>query len=192
MFIAFEGPDKTGKSTSAAELATDQTAIYNVTKESHRVYQEMINPEPDLVITYDRIDWFTHMVYRLAMPEREWNDPRVRTVFAMPDTHLVLKMHNPETVGHIEDELYEAGRLGPVNEMYYYQVSHLMNLNNHLQYSLFRSITIMEVTSDENGFRQRVADHDSAPFSFGSALVAGVDTNERLLGFLRYVDQHIG
>lgn len=194
MFIAFEGPDKTGKSTTAAELASDGVAIYNVTKDIHRVQQEALGQQPDDVITYDRIDWLSHMVYRLAMPTYEWNDDRPRTVFAMPDTHLVLKMHHPMYVDIIEDELYEAGRLAPVNEMYFHQISFLMDLNKSREYSLFKSITIVEVAHDPRTaqFSQRVMDHDSPGLDFGSALARVVDTNDRLLGFLRHVDQHIG
>ena len=39
MFIAFEGPDNTGKSTSAANLASDGVAVYNATKGLHRQLQ---------------------------------------------------------------------------------------------------------------------------------------------------------
>lgn len=190
MFIAFEGPDNTGKSTLAASLATDQVAVYNVTKESHQVYQQMINPEPDLVVTYDRIDWLTHMVYRLALPDREWNDPRVRTVFAMPDTHLVVLLHKPEHADFTADEVVDTP-IGRVNPMYYYFGDFLMNLNRVRNYELFKSITLVEI-EHEGGYRLRVADHDSAPFQTGVAMSHGVDTGDRLLGFLRYVDQHIG
>ncbi len=195
MFIAFEGPDKAGKSTSAANLATDQVALYNVTKEMHRIHQEAINPEPDLVITYDRIDWLTHMVYRLAMPTRDWNDDRPRTVFAMPDTHLVLKLHHPVMVDLIEDELYAAGRLAPVNELYYQQFTFLADGNKHRGYDWFKSVSMIEVANDprDGSFSQKLVFHDNAVYAgtYMETLARAVTTDEDLLEFLREQDAQL-
>lgn len=186
MFIAFEGPDKTGKSTSAANLASDEVALYNVTKEMHQQQRE--RDEVGTVVTYDRIDWLSHMVYRLAMPDHEWNDARPRTVFTMPDTHLVLKMHHPVGVDLIEDELYEAGRLAPVNEMYYHQVMFLADMNKLRDYSWFRSISVMEVHNDLSAgtFEQRLVFHENAMYSgsYFEVLKRSVVTNNDLLEFL--------
>jgi len=162
MFIAFEGPDNVGKSTSAAQLATDGKAVYNVTKDIHRTFQQGVHLEPDLVITYDRIDWFSHMVYRLSLPDHEWNDSRVRTVFAMPDTHLVVKLHRPDMAETISDELYATGTLAEVNPMYYYFADFLMQLNRQREYALFKTVSLVEVYNDQKGtFRQRLAAFDS-------------------------------
>lgn len=193
MFIAFEGPDNVGKSTSAERLDCAAQPDYNVTKKMHA--QNVADWQGDLQMphTYDRIDWFTHMVYRLALPDRDWNDDRPRTVFAMPDTHLVVKLHNPDTVPSTdEEEGYKDGQPLRVNRMYWYFTDFLMNLNRANNYELFKSVSIIEVANTDQGFSQRLADHDSPPFNFGSVYRGAVDTDERLLGFLRYVDQHIG
>lgn len=194
MFIAFDGPDKTGKSTSAAALAASGKAIYNVTKETHAVQQQLHQEAPELPITYDRIDWFTHMVYRLALPGHEWNDPRVRTVFAMPDTHLVVKLHRPDYAERIDDELYETGKLAQVNPMYFYFADFLMGLNKAREYSLFKSVSLVEVVNDPDSeaFSQQLVAHDSPAFEWGTSYEKLVNSDETLLEMLRYVDQHIG
>jgi hypothetical protein len=195
MLIAFEGPDEVGKSTSAAILSYDSEPIYNATKANHAEIAAKLADETTLVQTFDRIDWLTHMVYRLAMPERDWGDDRPRTVFAMPDTHLVLKMHHPQRAADIEahGEGYGKGRLVEVNEMYFYQIDFLTALNRRKNYALFKSVSIIEVWNDQTAgvFEQRMASHDSAPFghheSVGTQLV---DSDDKLLEFLRYVDHH--
>lgn len=196
MFIAFEGPDKAGKSTTAAELASDGVTLYNATKAMHEGQRSLIKPGE--VVTYDRIDWLTHMVYRLAMHGRDWNDDRPRTVFAMPDTHLVLKLHNPETVLSIEDELYAGeGKLEPVNEMYYHTIdTFLSGLNRRWGYPWFKSISIVEVDNDlKNGvFEQKLVHHESAVHSgtYMDMLKLSVTSNQDLLEFLREQDERIG
>lgn len=193
MFIAFDGPDNTGKSTTAANLASDGVAIYNVTKDLHRIQQEAIGQQPDDVITYDRIDWFTHMVYRLSMPDRDWNDDRPRTVFAMPDTHLVIKLHRPDLAPMIDDELYERGKLALVNPMYFYFADFLSGLNRARDYALFKTVSIMEVSNDprDGSFSQRLMAFDSPVTEFGPGGYPGVfgrlvESDEDLLEWLRY------
>lgn len=199
MFIAFEGPDNTGKSTSAAHLAASGRAIYNITKESHLVQQALAsaNGEEHLPVTYDRIDWFTHMVYRLSMPDREWNDPRVRTVFAMPDTHLVVKLHRPDLAPLIDDELYERGKLALVNPMYYYFADFFMALNRERGYALFKSVSIVEVSNDprDGSFSQRLVQFDSPTTGWSQEVLPLerlVDGDDSLLAFLQDVDRNIG
>jgi hypothetical protein len=190
MFIAFEGPDNVGKSTSATLLAHDGVAHYNVTKSMHALYQQMVHPEPDLIITYDRIDWFTHMVYRLAMPDREWNDERPRTVFTMPDTHLVIKLHHPELAPLIDDELYETGKLAEVNPMYYYFADFLTGLNAQREYALFKTVSLVEVRNDprDGTFSQRLVDFSSPVISW-SAELDDIDSDVRLAALLRHEEQ---
>lgn len=191
MFIAFEGPDNVGKSTNAARLAYDGRAIYNVTKEIHDVHRKAIHPEPDQVVTYDRIDWFSHMVYRLALPDREWNDARVRTVFAMPDTHLVVKIHETDLADFTADEVVDTP-IKPVNEMYYHQAVFYMALNERWEYKLFKSISIMLVHHTEDEYSQRLIAFDSAPFNVGDveALDTMPSTDDELVEWLRRVEQH--
>jgi len=200
MFIAFEGPDKAGKSTSALELDAAQQPTYNITKAEHAKnveYRKDQTPSQLMLPTaYDRIDWLTHMVYRLAMPDRDWNDDRPRTVFAMPETHLVLKMHHPDTVALIEDELYAAGRLVPVNELYFHQITFLADVNMIRNYALFKSVSIMEVINNpQTGeFSQRLVYHDNAQYSgrYIDMLALAVTTNQDLLEFLSEQDARIG
>lgn len=188
MFIAFEGPDNVGKSTSAASLAWDNEAIYNATKDIHKTMQGGYQGEPDLVVTYDRIDWFSHMVYRLALPEHEWNDERPRTVFAMPDTHLVVKIHHPQLAELIQDELYESGKVAQVNPLYYYFADFFMALNRERNYSLFKTISIVEVLNNpsQGTFTQRLIAFDSPAVDWTEAESWDVDSDEKLLDLLRH------
>lgn len=192
MFIAFEGPDNTGKSTSARALDSVGMPEYNATKEGHELTKAMYDYSEDLVYTYDRIDWFTHMVYRLALPEHEWNDERVRTVFAMPDTHLVVKLHHPQLAELISDELYETGTLAKVNPVYYYFADYFMALNKRLDYSLFKTVSMVEVLNNpRNGtFSQRLVAFDSPVFEWGTVAERLVDSDEKLLELLRYEEQN--
>lgn len=199
MFIAFEGPDNVGKSTSASALTSFDSHIYNATKANHRRAQTAMGDEAaTLVQTFDRVDWFTHMVYRLAFPQRDWNDDRPRTVFAMPDTHFVLKMHHPVLVDLIEDidDGIEKGKLGAANEMYYYQFDFLMALNRMKEYSLFKTMSIVEVANDprDGSFSQKLVAFDSPTNGWSRDMLLHrlVDSDQSLLEFLREEDRKIG
>jgi hypothetical protein len=191
MLIAFEGPDNTGKSTAAAALTSFEQPIYNATNLNHKLAVARLAGQEELVQTFDRIDWFTHMVYRLALPDREWNDERPRTVFAMPDTHLVIRLHHPELANFTAEEVVDTP-IARVNPMYYYMAVHFMNLNRVWDYAHFKSITIVEVRNEEGSYQESVVDHDSPAFDWGTSATALVKDAPSLLDFLRYVDQHIG
>ena len=197
MFIAFEGPDNTGKSTSALNLIRGRDAerlerapLYNMTKQMHRHQQEGLESSRGLgvVQTYDRIDWFTHMVYRLSMPDRDWNDDRPRTVFAMPDTHLVVKLHHPQLAELISDELYETGKLALVNPMYYYFADFFTGLNQQQGFSLFKTVSVMEVLNDprDGSFSQRLVEFSSPVLEWSDVGDLEVASDEDLLEVLRY------
>lgn len=196
MFIAFEGPDNVGKSTSALALDCAGQPDYNATKTMHRNNVVDWQGEQLMPHTYDRIDWMTHMVYRLAMPDRDWNDDRPRTVFAMPDTHLVFKIHNPERVASVDNEEgYVMGEPAKANRMYYYFADYFMSLNTILSFSLFKSVSIIQVDHDPiAGFTQRMIAHSSPFIGFsemaGLALSRLVSTDEDLLALLQDVEQH--
>lgn len=199
MFIAFEGPDNVGKSTSASALTSFDSHVYNATKANHRRAQMAMGDEAaTLVQTFDRVDWFTHMVYRLAFPQRDWNDDRPRTVFAMPDTHFVLKMHHPVLVDLIEDidDGIEKGKLGAANEMYFYQFDFLMALNRMKDYGLFKTMSIVEVSNDPQAgtFSQKLVAFDSPSNGFTRDMLLHrlVDSDQSLLDFLREEDRKIG
>ena len=191
MFIAFEGPDKTGKSTSADNLAFDGKGIYNVTKEVHEEWRRRreMSDQPNLPVTYDRIDWLTHMVYRLALPDYEWNDERVRTVFTMPDTHLVFKLHNVNMVYRVHDELYKEDQVAVVNDMYWRTARWLTNLNMDKEYALFKSVSVLEVLHPKPGhFSTRLIWFSSPVFKFIDVAKQRVHDDETLLEMLRYED----
>jgi hypothetical protein len=186
VFIAFEGPDNAGKSTSAAHLTSFESPVYNATKENHRRAQTaMGNEAATLVQAFDRIDWLTHMVYRLALPDREWNDDRVRTVFAMPDTHLVFKIHRPDLAHFTADEVVDTP-ISKVNPMYYHVGTFLATLNDRLDYTLFRTVSFVEVANEGESYQQEL----KAFYSPVNPLpIAPVTTDEELLELLRY-DEH--
>lgn len=186
MLIAFEGPDNTGKSHSAQQLSAFPP-IYNATKENHAAAQLIVGAQKGLVHCFDRIDWMTHMAYRLALPDHEWNDPRVRTVFAMPDTHLVFKLHHVGMVPSRDDEEgYKEGVPRSVNDMYIHLSRVFMILNEARDYSLFKTITIMEVINDpsDGSFSQRIVDFSSPIYPWGSVGTRLVHDDASLLEFL--------
>lgn len=197
MLIAFEGPDEVGKSTSARALTSFDAPTYNATKVNHAKLAMAVRNDLSLVGTFDRIDWFSHMVYRLALPTHEWNDDRPRTVFAMPDTHLVLKMHKPGSIIEALDEPgYNPSKVAAANEMYYYQVDFMMALNRMRDYTLFKTVSIVEVINDqqEGTFEQRLVAFDSPTngWNYDMLLHRMVNSDNDLLEFLREEDRKIG
>ena len=201
MLIAFEGPDNVGKSTSAARLSYNGQPIYNATKANHKEAQRDLSTttvprglEPDLVQTFDRIDWFSHLVYRLALPGAEWADERPRTVFAMPDTHLVVKIHRSDLADFTADEVVDTP-IGEVNPMYYYFADFFTGLNRARGYALFKTVSLMEVTNlGEGEYSQRLVAFDSPVTEFGPGSYPGVfgrlvESDEDLLAWLQ-ADEH--
>lgn len=186
MLIAFEGPDNTGKSTSAASLTHNHQVIYNATKENHALARQDLQGEQDLVQCFDRIDWFSHMVYRLALPDRDWNDARNRTVFAMPDTHLVIKIHHPDLANFTADEVVDTP-VGKVNPVYYYFADFFTGLNEEREYELFKTVSIIEVCNDIKfaPYSQRLVAFSSPAIGVLDALERGVNSDDSLLELLR-------
>ena len=181
MFIAFEGPDNVGKSTSAAVLDMAGQPDYNMTKEGHarNVADWREAGEQLMVKTYDRIDWFSHMVYRLALPHKEWNDARPRTVFAMPDTHLVVKLHRPDTADFTvaaDDESAATDTrtrgvetpVDIVNSTYFYFADFFTGLNEERDYALFKTVSLIEVVNTKGEpYLQRLASFSSPVTDWG-------------------------
>lgn len=196
MFIAFEGPDEVGKSTSARLLTTNHEPIYNATKDNYEgAKRELATATDDFVQAFDRIDWLTHLVYRLSMPEKEWNDERVRTVFAMPDTHLVIKfhpLHQPTPVA--EGEGYNVDLSARVNEGYYHLVDYISGMNMLWNFPLFKTVTAVEVVNDqETGeFTQTLRAFVAPGLPWGSSFEPLVHDDASLLELLRYADERIG
>lgn len=151
MIIAFEGPDKVGKSTVARELSTAGTPIYNMTVHDYHDVVGSLQEKPDQIYCFDRIDWLTHLVYRLSMPSYEWNDDRVRRVFPAPETHLVIMTHKSSRAGKIQDELYAPGDLVVVNYGYQVISEMLLRMNGlDSDVQIFKSITMVEVDVDDD------------------------------------------
>ncbi len=188
MIIAFEGPDKAGKSTSATALDHKNEPHYNMTKESHALALLADAQEAGLVRTFDRIDWMTHMVYRLALPGYEWNDERPRTVFTAPDTHLVFKVHDPAMAARIDDELYKGDKVAQVNAFYWHYAEHMIELNESRNFSLFKTVTILEVKNDpsEGTYQARIVDFSSPVTGLGASRPMD---DKGLLELLTYEDQ---
>ena len=193
MLIAFEGPDNVGKSTSAANLSHNGAPIYNATPDNYRAARDETAGEQGLVQTFDRVDWFSHLVYRLALPDREWNDARVRTVFGMPDAHLVVKLHKPEFADFTADEVVDTP-VGRVNPVYWMMTDSLMRLNAFQQYDIFKSISIIEVVNNGGEYSQQLVSHDNPSWEgYGmNILTRMVNSDGDLLNFLQDVDQRIG
>ena len=139
---------------------------------------------------FDRIDWFTHMVYRLALPGYEWNDERPRTVFTAPDVHLVFKLHRRDTLLP-KDELYEDDQLVKVNNMYYSMLSWLSDLNAELDFSLFKTISLMEIDRTDGFSQQLRFMHSPNKLYHEDADVAHVDSTAKLHKLLQQEDHRI-
>lgn len=148
MIVVFEGPDKAGKSTSAANVSSSGEAVYNATKENYEEALHYLKIHPGETIGFDRIDWLTHMAYRLALPGYEWNDERVRTVFPMPEAHLVFKLHRTEKAHMIDDELYTLGKVGVVNDFYHSLAGFINHSNRQKDFKLFKTVSIIEVANN--------------------------------------------
>jgi hypothetical protein len=203
MFIAFEGPDNVGKSTSAQALDCAGQPDYQVTKAMHEKNIAEWNGDASsdpMPHTYDRISWLSHMVYRLALPGREWHDEAVRTVFAMPDTHLVFKLHRPDTADFNETRpdsrtgLVIETSIARVNPVYWWAADALMRLNQFQDYDLFKSVSIIEVVNTSEGYSQQLVSHDNPSWEgYGADILARmVTTDSDLMHFLHDVDARIG
>lgn len=193
MIIAFEGPDKTGKSTSADFMSSIGESNYNMTDDSYAEAVNVANENPTIVETFDRIDWLTHTVYRLALPGYEWNDKRVRTVFAAPQAHLVIKIHDQDTIQDIPmDELYKREQLAYVNRVYRSAARSLIDLNEMSHFEIFKSITVLTVQNTPAGYGYRCQEFSSPVRELDSEERALLDNDLKLLEHLRYEEQHQG
>lgn len=163
MLIVFEGPDKAGKSTWAQELSSSGETLYNL-KKGH--YGRLNHA--DSVVAVDRVAWLTHSVYRLALPEYEWNDREVRTVFAMPDAHLVFMVPDDPLLD-TKDELYTKQQSCRVQEAYRDWCWMLFRLNNLQDGALFRTISLLEIRA--GGINGRIYTH----FAINSAGLSDIE-----------------
>ena len=139
MLIVFEGPDKAGKSTWAQQLDSFAAPRYNLKKGEYGRIKHA-----ECVVAVDRLAWLTHSVYRLALPEYEWNDRAVRTVFAMPDAHLVFMVPADPHL-NTTDELYSKEQSIRIQEAYREWCWMSFRLNSLQNGGLFRTISLVEV-----------------------------------------------
>lgn len=178
MIVAFEGPDKTGKTTSAKHSGDYMRDAVKNHYDAEVVTQ---GHTKGVVTAYDRIDWLTHMVYRLALPEYEWEDKRIRTVFAAPEMHLVFKLHLPGY--EIGDELYNLEQSRRVNDMYIRMAGNLIQANRETDFSLFKTISIVYV-KPSSGYKLLLAEFSSPVTELTYNESIAVNTNEKLLELL--------
>lgn len=191
MIIIFEGPDKVGKTTMAHQLSTVRTSIYNMTVHDYHDVVGSLQEKPDQIYCFDRIDWLTHLVYRLSMPNYEWNDDRVRRVFPAPKAHLVIMMHKPSRAGKVQDELYNPGDLVVVNYGYQVVSEMLLRMNGlDSDVQLFKSITTVEVDVEDDHSL-----HVLSSYTRGVILrdwKRSVRNPDTLLEYLQKVDELVG
>lgn len=178
MIVAFEGPDKTGKTTSAKNSGD---YMYNAVKTHYDAEVTTQSHTKGVDVAYDRIDWLTHMVYRLALPEYEWEDKRIRTVFAAPHMHLVFKLHLPGY--EIGDELYNLEQSRRVNDMYIRMAGNLIQANRETDFSLFKTISIVYV-KPSSGYKLWLAEFSSPVTELTYNESIAVNSNEKLLELL--------
>lgn len=206
MFIAFEGPDNTGKSTLARELDCAEQPGYNMTQASHA--EDIADWNGDGVTdlmphSYDRIDWFSHMVYRLALTGHEWHDERARTVFAMPSAHLVILLHRPDIAATVTDGMahadigqsagpdYGEGDIGLVNSTYFYFANFFTGLNEERDYELFRTVSLVEIVNSEaEPWSMRLASFSSPVTTWDPEASPPITSSETLLKLLQHDEQH--
>lgn len=169
MLIVFEGPDKAGKSTWAMQLDSVAAPRYNLKKGEYGRIKHAGH-----VVAVDRLAWLTHSAYRLALPEYEWNDRAVRTVFAMPDAHLVFMVPADPHL-NTADELYDREQSTRVQEAYREWCWMLFRLNNLQNGGLFRTISLVEARA--GGTSGRVYEH----FALNSAGLSA--TEQSCTGF---------
>lgn len=189
MIIAFEGPDKVGKSTTADTLSSIGESVYNLTEAEYRDIQGI----EGTVETVDRVSWITHMVYRLALPHFEWDShTEGYPVFSMPDTHLVFKTHDV-TFSYLDkvpaDVLYTSQESKDINKFYHIYAGQLMRMNEMLNFSLFKSISLVEVKNNGERYSQAVSMVSSRDFSAQGKNTAHIDSDLRLLKLLQEIDQ---
>lgn len=192
MIIAFEGPDKAGKSTSADTLSSIGESVYNLEEDGYDYLQKALEGTTT-VETVDRVSWITHMVYRLALPHFVWyNHTEGYPVFAMPDTHLVFKTHDV-TFSYLNkvpaDVLYTSQESKDINKFYRIYAGQLMRMNEMLDFSLFKSITLVEVKNDGERYSQAVTSVSSKKFSAQGKNTIHIDSDLRLLKLLQEIDQ---
>lgn len=145
MLIAFEGPHGTGK-TYGADKLSGGNAIHNVDEATYQLSRPMPGDDKGVVTCYDQVGWISHMVDRLARPDAHpWaKDHPGFTVFAMPDTHLVVKLYDrSSTPGTLPDKGYMIGDPEAINTAYAFQARNLMAMNEASNYSLFKSVTLL-------------------------------------------------
>lgn len=162
MLIAFEGPAGVGK-TFAANKLSGNNAIPNAIEPVYKTAQELAETEKGIAQCFDRVNWISRLIDRATFP----NEPAQfieTSVFAMPDTHLVFKIFkrgyefSDSSSGTLSRE--DAIML---NDVYRLMANSILSLNELQNYSLFKSVTIMEVYTSPLGTKssQRVIEYSS-------------------------------
>lgn len=154
MLVAFEGPTNVGKTFAADKLSGGQS-IRGADRAMYKSAQELVKKHPGTVMCFDEVAWFSYLTRSLAWPAG--HDYPISPVFAMPDTHLVFKLYKHGLAP-------EGSALEALNQVYTNTAHSLMALNESREYTLFKSVTIMEVsTSPLDGGRQQEVMEFSSP-----------------------------
>lgn len=148
MLIAFEGADNVGRSSAADKLSGGH-AIKYADKESYEEAQELAKTTKGITQCFDRIGWLSHLVYSMALPEFQEQYLPKFGVFAMPDVHLVFKIYKPGYEPMLEPgDGLESDTPAIVNQTYRSFAHTFMALNEARGYSLFKTVSIMEVFTE--------------------------------------------
>lgn len=129
MIVAFEGPDGAGKTTLAHKISYHY--YYNLLAKD---YPKVLAKKG--ITGIDRVAWITHYVYRLSLPYYEWHDPLIRTVFSMPEAHLVFLFSS----SFPKDDMYTKEEYDLICRTYSEICSFFGSLMLH-PYAPFRSIS---------------------------------------------------
>lgn len=185
MLVVFEGPDKTGKSTSARELASGVEPVYGLTRD---IYERALSEvDTSAIATFDRLEWITQYAYRLTMPYRDWAGTTPQFPFPLPKAHLIIKCHTRQSAAQVRDEFgYPALEMQRLNLLYRVLAESLLDLNRSVCFSLFKSVSLVSVENTRGRWSESLEWLDSEPLT----LVTPSDTytTTRLVRNLRYVE----
>ena len=132
----------------------------------------------------------------MALTDKEWNDERVRTVFAAPNAHLVIMTHDEMFMPQEDtEEGYELGAPAKVNSMYRLFAETLITANEMGGFSLFKTISVLTViNAPEKGYYGlRMTEFSSPLFPAGLPSVGQrlVTDSHSLLEFLQNQDRQL-
>ncbi len=136
MLIAFEGPHHQANTVSANRLSGGQS----VSKAVPRTYvgaQQIEEHDKGLVQCFDGINWVSGLANAMTSSDSDNLVSVPYQMFSMPDTHLVFQLTRRNQAGDT-----------PLNQVYTNLAHTFMALNESQDYTLFKSVTIVEYLTD--------------------------------------------